>query len=51
MIKRLLEKSILDKLYKGKAILLMGPRQTGKTTLLNALFKQEPKVVWLNGRH
>ena len=49
MIKRILEQSIRDKLFKGKAILLFGPRQTGKTTLLNALFKNEPGVTWLNG--
>jgi len=34
MIKRYLEKIITEKLFKGKAIFVMGPRQVGKTTLL-----------------
>lgn len=49
MIQRTLELRIREKLFKGKAILLFGPRQTGKTTLLNALFSQESNVRWLNG--
>lgn len=49
MIKRILEQRIRDRLFTGKAIILMGPRQTGKTTLLNAIFGSEPGVKWLNG--
>ena len=49
MINRFLEQRIRDKLFKGKAILLSGPRQTGKTTLLNSIFKSEPGVRWMNG--
>jgi predicted AAA+ superfamily ATPase len=49
MIKRLLEKQIHDKLFKGKAIILTGPRQTGKTTLLKKIFGQRDDVRWLNG--
>jgi predicted AAA+ superfamily ATPase len=49
MIHRILEQRIRDKLFKGKAILLSGPRQTGKTTLLNSIFKSQPGVCWLNG--
>lgn len=49
MIKRILEKRIRDRLFTGKAVLLMGPRQTGKTTLLHAIFDGEPGVKWLNG--
>ncbi|MEZ4927874.1 MAG: ATP-binding protein [Saprospiraceae bacterium] len=49
MITRILEMSIQAKLFKGKAILLFGPRQTGKTTLLHSLFNQKPGVCWLNG--
>lgn len=49
MIKRILEKRIRDRLFSGKAVLLMGPRQTGKTTLLHAIFDGEPGVKWLNG--
>jgi len=49
MIKRVLEKIIQSKLGTGKAILLMGARQVGKTTLLNNLFGQNSNVLWLNG--
>ncbi len=37
MIKRDLEKTIISKLNTGKAIILLGPRQTGKTTLLEKI--------------
>ena len=49
MIPRLLEKTIKDKLNKGKAILLMGARQVGKTTLIKDLFKGSDEIIWLNG--
>jgi hypothetical protein len=49
MITRLLEQRLYDKCFKGKAILLIGPRQTGKTTLLKAIFEKVPLVCWLNG--
>ncbi len=37
LIHRLLENALLKYLGKGKSILLLGPRQTGKTTLINQL--------------
>ena len=50
MIKRILDDIIKDKLFKGKAIVIMGPRQVGKTTLLKQLFKDNDEMVlWLNG--
>jgi predicted AAA+ superfamily ATPase len=49
MIKRILEQRIRDRLFTGKAIILMGPRQTGKTTLLHTIFGDEAGVQWLNG--
>ncbi len=49
MIKRILNQRIRDRLFTGKAILLMGPRQTGKTTLLHAIFDNVQGVRWLNG--
>lgn len=36
-ITRLLQKNILDALSKDKSVLLLGPRQTGKTTLINQI--------------
>ena len=50
MIKRTLYNVIDDKLFKGKAIIIMGPRQVGKTTLLKQLFNDhDDTVLWLNG--
>jgi len=49
MIKRKLQSVILDRLFKGKAIILLGPRQTGKTTLLKEIVKGlNHKVMWLD---
>jgi len=49
MIKRKLESVITDRLYKGKAIILLGPRQTGKTTLLREVLKGlNHRVLWLD---
>lgn len=47
LIKRELEKSIKDKLFKGKVIILLGPRQSGKTTLINNLLKSTGKKYLL----
>lgn len=49
MISRILEKSIKAKLGRGKAIILTGARQVGKTTLLKDLFKESSETMWLNG--
>ena len=49
MIKRILEQRIRSRINSGKAIILMGPRQTGKTTLLTTIFGNDPDVMWLNG--
>lgn len=40
MIYRDLQKSIVSSCFKGKAILLIGARQVGKTTLLKEAAKQ-----------
>jgi len=49
MITRILEKTITEKLFKKKAILLMGARQVGKTTLLKKIVKDNENTLWLNG--
>lgn len=49
MIKREIETQIKTQLHKKKTILLFGPRQSGKTTLLKSLMKDEPEnLVFLN---
>ena len=49
MIERLLYKTIENKLFVGKIIILTGARQVGKTTLLKQLMRQKEGVLWLNG--
>lgn len=48
MIQRSLENTLKENLFKGKAIILMGARQTGKTTMLKNLFSQSSEALWLN---
>lgn len=48
MIHRIVEQTIRTRLFKGKAIILFGPRQCGKSTLIeNALGDDE--YIYLNG--
>ena len=49
MIKRILVDKIKERLFSGKAIILVGARQVGKTTLLSEHFQNDPDVLWLNG--
>ena len=49
MIKRLLIRNIQDVLFRNKAVILLGARQTGKTTLLKHLFDSKENTLWLNG--
>ncbi len=48
MIKRLLQNNIREKINSGKAIIIIGARQTGKTTLLKQMFSDDKNVLWLN---
>ena len=49
MIERKLHKVIKDRFFNGKAIVLIGARQVGKTTLLHELTNGTNDVLWLNG--
>lgn len=50
MIKRILESRIRDYIGKGKAVIVFGARQVGKTTLLRMLYKaNDDDTLWLNG--
>lgn len=47
---RIIKASIEEKFFSGKAILLLGPRQVGKTTLLRAILdNRKEKHLYLDG--
>ena len=50
-IRRTLEEELRRRLFGGKALILYGPRQSGKTTLVKHLVSELPAgdVLWLNG--
>jgi predicted AAA+ superfamily ATPase len=48
MIERKLEHTIKQQLFKGKAMVILGARQTGKTTLLHQITQKMSNVLWLN---
>ncbi|WP_144604179.1 ATP-binding protein [Algoriphagus algorifonticola] len=47
-IRRILDKKISDKLFKGKTIVLIGARQVGKTTLIREILKDR-EFLFLDG--
>ncbi len=50
MIPRTLEVPVQEWMSRGKAIVVVGPRQVGKTTLVKAIAeKSGKKVLWLTG--
>lgn len=49
MISRTIKEQIKKRLKTGKAIIILGARQTGKTTLLHQLFKNNQEIIWLSG--
>jgi len=49
MIKRILESQIVSLLGSGKAIIIMGARQVGKSTLLETIFRNRDNVLWMTG--
>lgn len=48
MIQRILQKELAKRLFQGKAIVVLGARQTGKTTLMNMILKDYEPFVFLN---
>jgi predicted AAA+ superfamily ATPase len=48
MISRLLSDRLRQKLFKQKAIIVLGPRQVGKTTLLKNLAFEQDEILWMN---
>ncbi len=48
MIKRIIDGLLQNRIGKGKAIILMGARQVGKTTVLKRIFDGNDDVLWLN---
>jgi hypothetical protein len=50
MVTRIIEDSIRTEISIGrKAVILLGARQVGKTTLLRTLFAESGEYLWLNG--
>lgn len=47
-IQRYIESTLQKWLFKGKALILTGARQVGKTTALKHLLFKNKKVLWLN---
>ena len=48
IIQRWISEDIRKHMYRGKAIVILGPRQCGKTTLLNQLYEADQKMLYLN---
>lgn len=49
MINRILQDQIAALIHQGKAIIIMGARQVGKSTLMQLVLQGRDDVLWLNG--
>jgi len=49
MINRIIETELLKRIHQGKLLLVVGPRQVGKTTLMRQILKKlDMQFLWLN---
>lgn len=48
-IDRKLKDNLLDKWNSGKVLIVIGPRQVGKTTLLKSLCEAKGNYLFING--
>ncbi len=48
-IKRTIEEALRKDFFQGKVIILTGPRQVGKTTLVNHILKSYTSIITFNG--
>lgn len=51
MINRVIENKIQAELFQNKAIILLGARQVGKSTLLKKLFQNQQDILWLDAEN
>lgn len=51
MIQRIIENNISKELFQKKAIVLLGARQVGKSTLLKKMFIERTDVLWLDAEN
>ena len=49
MVERHIQSNIQSLLGEGKAIVIMGARQVGKSTLLRQMLGERQDVIWMNG--
>ncbi|MGM9688231.1 MAG: ATP-binding protein [Alloprevotella sp.] len=49
MISRSIEAAVRRQIGQGKAIVIVGARQVGKSTLLQQIFGGNERVMWMNG--
>lgn len=48
-IERTIEEPIVKDFFKGKVVIIAGPRQVGKTTLVEHILRKYPSVITFNG--
>ena len=48
IIVRNIEKELESKLFKGKVVILYGPRQSGKATILKSFLKKYDDTTYIN---